>query len=282
MDYIEVSIEILPFTEESAELVIAATEELPFESYAIESPYLKAYIPQKDYSSKDLRTILSCFDNSDSFKLRVTTAFIEGCNWNALWESNFTPVVIGERCTVKASFHKDLPETLYTIVIDPKMAFGTGHHQTTHLMIEAMLNINFAEKRVLDMGCGTGVLAILAVKMGALPPVHAIDTDFIAVESVRENSAKNSSAEMVTALCGDASLIQSSRYDVILANINRNIILSDIETYSRGLSPSGSLLLSGFYGEDIPKIESEALKFSLKVVLKYSKDNWSALLLEKS
>ncbi|MDP3452298.1 MAG: 50S ribosomal protein L11 methyltransferase [Bacteroidales bacterium] len=282
MDYIEVSVEILPFSEESAELVIAVTDDLPFESYSIEPPYLKAYIPYNKYSPQDLKTILSAFNNSDSFKISVTASLIESCNWNALWESNFTPVTIGERCTVRASFHKGLPKSEYTLVIDPKMAFGTGHHQTTHLMIQAMLDINFKDKRVLDMGCGTGVLAILAAKMGAALPVHAIDTDPVAVESARENSEKNSSAADVVALCGDASLIQASRYEVILANINRNIILSDIGTYSRGLSPLGKLLLSGFYTEDIPLIEREALKFNLKIASQLSREGWCALLLEKS
>jgi len=162
------------------------------------------------------------------------------------------------------------------------MAFGTGHHQTTYLMIETMLDMKIKGKKTLDMGCGTGILAILAVKMGAAAPVHAIDIDPVAVASSIENSRKNRVSEKIISLTGDASLIQASKYDLILANINRNIIVSDIETYARGLLSAGELLLSGFYREDVPIIERAAQEVGLKIVFVREMERWSAMLLEKS
>jgi len=282
MNYIEVCIEINPYSEDTAEQIIAVIEDLPFESFVTEEPFLKGYIPQERHSVSDLKTLLSVFGNREDFSLTITNNFIEHENWNAVWESNYPPIIIGNRCTVKAGFHKGLPRTRYTIKIDPKMAFGTGHHNTTHLMVEAMLDMRFKGKKVLDMGCGTGILAILAAKMGAEAPVHAIDIDPVAVQSAIENSKKNRTGDKIKSLTGDASLIQRSRYDVILANINRNIILSDLNTYSEALLPGGTILLSGFYSSDAGMIEQEAQKYGLKRTLFREMENWSLLKLEKS
>ena len=282
MNYIEVCIEINPFSEDTAEQIIAVIEDLPFESFVTEEPFLKGYIPQERHSVSDFKTLLSVFGNREDFTLTITNNFIEHENWNAVWESNYPPIIIGNCCTVKAGFHKGLPRTRYTIKIDPKMAFGTGHHNTTHLMVEAMLDMRFKGKKVLDMGCGTGILAILAAKMGAEVPVHAIDIDPVAVQSAIENSKKNRAGEKIKSLTGDASLIQRSRYDIILANINRNIILSDLNTYSEALLPGGTILLSGFYKSDAAMIEQEAQKYGLKRTLIREMENWSLLKLEKS
>jgi len=281
MNYIEVVFEIDPFTEDFAEQIIAQIGELPFESFSTEDGSLKAYIPEDSYSATELRTMLSVFTNSPEFKVKSMATLIKEQNWNILWESNFPPITIGDRCTVKASFHKGLPRTKYTIIIDPKMAFGTGHHQTTSLMIEAIMDGNIKGKRVLDVGCGTGILSILAAKMGAIEPVHAIDIDHIAVESAQENIVKNRVSGKVIAHCGDASLIQAGRYEVVLANINRNIILQDIGTYSKALTTSGVLYLSGFYKEDVPMIVEMGRECSLEFVSERTRDNWMVLELKK-
>lgn len=281
MNYIEVNIEITPFSEEFSEIVVSAIEELPFESFVNEAPFLKAYIPQDAFCGQDLKTLLSMYDTMESFTLKVTNRLIEYKNWNQVWESNFPPIVVGQRCTVKAGFHKDLPVTEYTIIVDPKMAFGTGHHQTTHLMIEAILEQEMKDKDVLDMGCGTGILAILAILRGANSPVYAIDIDPVAVLSAIENSEKNGVENKINVLTGDSSLIKKEQFNIILANINRNIILSDIEIYAGALKTNGVIILSGFYFQDISTIVEAGNKHGLELSSKSSRDNWALLKLLK-
>lgn len=282
MEYIEVSIEITPFSDEHAEIVTAEISELGFESYLTEEPYLKAYIPREQFHEPHLKTVLSLIPQT-GFTVRYSLSLIPEQNWNALWESSFEPVVIDGRCTIKASFHKGLPRTKYTIVIDPKMAFGTGHHQTTTLIIKTMLAHEKAIRslQVLDMGCGTGILSILAAKMKAAVPVHAIDIDPVAVRSARENARRNRVPDRIHTLCGDASLIQAGKYDLILANINRNIILDDISTYVRGLRPGGTLICSGFYKEDCAMTEAEAVRQGLECTGSDSLDRWATLTFRK-
>ena len=282
MEYIEVSLEIDPFRDEYAEIVTAEISDLGFESYLTEEPYLKAYIPKEQFSEPRLKTVLSLIPETD-FKVRHTLNLIPEQNWNALWESSFEPVVIDGRCTIKASFHKGLPRTRYTITIDPKMAFGTGHHQTTSLIIRSMMQSekDIRDKQVLDMGCGTGILSILAAKMKAAIPVHAIDIDPVAVRSARENARRNRVGDRITTLCGDTSLIQAGKYDLIIANINRNIILEDMVTYSRGLRPGGLLITSGFYEEDCAMTEAEASRHGLERVSSDTMDRWATVTFKK-
>ena len=215
--------------------------------------------------------------------MRYSLSLIPEQNWNALWESSFEPVVIDGRCTIKASFHKGLPRTKYTIVIDPKMAFGTGHHQTTTLIIKTMLahEKDIRGLQVLDMGCGTGILSILAAKMKAAVPVHAIDIDPVAVRSARENARRNRVPDRIHTLCGDASLIQAGKYDLILANINRNIILEDLSTYARGMKPGALLITSGFYEEDSAMIEAEAVRQGLEPLGSDSLERWATVTFRK-
>ena len=261
MEYIEVSIEITPFQDDYAEIVTAEISDLGFESYLTEEPYLKAYIPREQFKEPHLKTVLSLIPQTD-FKVRV---------------------VIDGRCTVKASFHKGLPRTKYTIVIDPKMAFGTGHHQTTTLIIKTMLahEKDIRGLQVLDMGCGTGILSILAAKMKAAVPVHAIDIDPVAVRSARENARRNRVPDRIHTLCGDASLIQAGKYDLILANINRNIILEDLSTYARGMKPGALLITSGFYEEDSAMIEAEAVRQGLEPLGSDSLERWATVTFRK-
>ncbi len=304
MNYIEVAIEITPYTEEYAEIVMAMLDDIPFESFSTEEPLLKGYIGQDNFNQQNLKTVLSFFDNGASeFSVSYTTSFIQEENWNKTWESDFEPIFIDGLVTVKAPFHRNLPLTKYNIRIEPKMAFGTGHHQTTTMMVKAMLDLNgegeasgilcgasgalggkwrsLRNKQVLDMGTGTGVLAILAAKMKAKRAVHAIDVDIVAVNSAKENAWKNRLAEAVHTLYGDGSLIQANKYDLILANINRNILLQDMDTYYRGMRSGGVLVLSGFYTEDIPVLEQCAIEKGFKMVFSRDIDNWASMILYK-
>ena len=241
MEYIEVSIEITPFSDEHAEIVTAEISELGFESYLTEEPYLKAYIPREQFHEPHLKTVLSLIPQ-DGFTVRYSLSLIPEQNWNALWESSFEPVVINGRCTIKASFHKGLPRTKYTIV---------------------------------------GILSILAAKMKAAVPVHAIDIDPTAVRSARENARRNRTGDRIHTLCGDASLIQAGKYDLILANINRNIILEDLSTYARGMKPGALLITSGFYEEDSAMIEAEAVRQGLEPLGSDSLERWATVTFRK-
>ncbi len=272
-EYIEVSMKIEPFSEENAEILMAELDEVPFESFTVEEPFLKGYIPKENYSAQILKIELSGLDVD--FGVDFSATLIPPCNWNALWEEQFTPIVVDGKCTVKATFHKGLKRTRFNITIDPKMAFGTGHHQTTYMMCRAIME-NEREvkgKIVMDMGCGTAILAILAAKMGAAH-TYGIDIDAIAAVSAFDNAKLNRVSRHVETYCGDASLLQMGKYDILLANINRNILIEDIPTYSRSLKNNGLLIVSGFYTEDLPMISAVASGSGFELIKSDSIDNW--------
>lgn len=275
MEYVEAKIRISPFTEDNADWIVAEIESLGFDSFSTEEPFLKAYIPKKAFDREELDKVLSGFDGV--LDLVTECSDVEQANWNSIWESQFQPITVDGRCTVKATFHKDLPDTEYNIVIDPKMAFGTGHHQTTHMMISWLLDDSPASCSVLDMGCGTGILAILAALRGAASPVDAIDIDDVAAASAVENAALNGVSDSLRVRCGDASLLHDGHYDVVLANINRNILMNDIPVYVANMNPGARLYVSGFYNEDIPLIVAVARKAGLKYVAQKNIDNWASV-----
>lgn len=323
MDYIEVTFSIEPFSIENAEIVEAIVVDCGFESFVTEDEALKGYIPIDDYSAeipRRLKILLGDFcdraqspryssgaverasEAASGFSVSFQTNYIKEQNWNLPWEEQFSPIVVDGLCTVKADFHKDLKRTKYNITIKPNMAFGTGHHQTTTLMMRTLLKLAGVEssgtaeskgsvgsqgcnalkgKQVLDMGTGTGILAILAAKLGALRPVHAIDVDVTAVNSAKENLWKNRLHKAVIVLYGDASLIQAGKYDIILANINRNILMEDLSTYQRGLRPGGLVVMSGFFGEDIPMLVERGAELGLTKVYSELLENWGLLVLAK-
>lgn len=311
MDYIEVTFNIEPFSIENAEIVEAIVVDCGFESFVTEDEALKGYIPIDDYSAeipRRLKILLGDFcdraqspryspgaverasEAASGFTVSFQTNYIKEQNWNLPWEEQFSPIVVDGLCTVKADFHKDLKRTKYNITIKPNMAFGTGHHQTTTLMMRTLLKLAGVEgtgcnalkgKQVLDMGTGTGILAILAAKLGALRPVHAIDVDVTAVNSAKENLWKNRLHKAVIVLYGDASLIQAGKYDIILANINRNILMEDLSTYQRGLRPGGLVVMSGFFGEDIPMLVERGAELGLTKVYSELLENWGLLILGK-
>lgn len=276
MEYTEVRMSLSPFTEDNADWVVAEIESLGYESFCTEAPFLFAYIRTDRFDERALSSALTVFKGH--FSVTETHVPVQEQNWNAIWEASFSPIVVDGKCTVKATFHKNLPDTLYTITVDPKMAFGTGHHQTTYLMVSSLMNESVFGKRVLDMGCGTGILAILAVMMGASSPVDAIDIDDVAVDSALENFALNNVADNVSVRCGDASLIGNvEKYDIVLANINRNILMSDMGAYSKAMLAGATLLVSGFYADDIPMIVAAAEGCGLEYVSDSLKDEWAVV-----
>ena len=276
-EYIEVSVHITPFSEEYAEIVTAEISELPFESFSIEGEVLKCYIQKELYDAQILKVLLSGLDYLDC-KVDYSANLMPAVNWNAVWESQFTPIVVDGKCTIKASFHEGLKKTRFNITIDPKMAFGTGHHQTTYMMCRALLQNEEAVrgKVVMDMGCGTAILAILAAKMKA-SQVYGIDIDAVAAISAYDNARLNRVGTRIETYCGDASLLQRNTYDVFLANINRNILLQDIPTYAACIRKGGLLFVSGFYLEDMPMIVGMATSVGLNYVSHDTVDNWCCI-----
>ncbi len=276
-EYIEVAISIAPFSEENAEIVTAEICELPFESFSTEDPYLKCYIQKEFYDAQALKVVLSGLEGM-GFEVDFSANLMPAVNWNAVWESQFTPIVVDDKCTIKASFHKDLKKTRFNITIDPKMAFGTGHHQTTYMMCRALLQNEevVRGKVVMDMGCGTAVLAILAAKMKA-SRVYGIDIDAVAAISAYDNARLNRVGKIMDTYCGDASLLQRNSYDILLANINRNILLQDMPTYAASLHREGLLFVSGFYLEDMPMLIGTAAANGLEYVSHDSLDNWCCI-----
>ena len=277
LEYIEVSVRITPFSEENADIVLAEIAALPYESFVTEEPFLKGYIPKELYRPSELKVVLSGLEGL-GFSVDFHANLVQGTNWNKDWESRFEPIVVDGKVTVKASFNKNVRKTRFNIWIDPKMAFGTGYHQTTFLMMQAMLRSEAAirGRTVLDMGCGTAVLGILAAKMGA-EKVYAIDIDAVAAHSAWNNVHWNRVARKVETYCGDASLLQMGKYDVILANINRNILLQDLPTYVRSLRRGGTLLLSGFFTADVPLLRQTAENLHLIYQEQSVREDWACL-----
>ncbi len=279
-EYIEVTFQLEPFSEENAEILMAELSELPFESFDTESGCLKGYVQKELYDAHHLKLFLSCLDYD--FIGGFNATLLPAINWNSVWESQFTPIVVDGKCTIKATFHKGLKRTRFNITIDPKMAFGTGHHQTTYMMCRALLRNEdlLKGKIVMDMGCGTGILAILAAKMGA-EHTYGIDIDTVAAVSAFDNARLNRVSRHVETYRGDASLLQRGKYDVLLANINRNILLQDIPTYAQCIRKEGLLIVSGFYREDVQMISMCATQAGLQYVGEDSMDDWACVSFRK-
>lgn len=272
--YIEVCIRLDPFSEEMADILTAELGELPYDSFLTEEPFLKCYIQKDLYRPGDLKVVLSGYPAAVSF----TATLVQGQNWNKAWEQEFKPIVVDGKVTIKAPFNADVPRTRFNIWIDPQMAFGTGYHHTTYMMMQRMLGLENAIRghSVVDMGCGTAILAILAAKMGARK-VFAVDIDAVAARSAWGNARWNRVGSRIETACGDASLLQMGTYDLLLANIHRNIILEDLPTYFRSLHRGGRLLLSGFYEADIPAIQEAALALGLEFAGQSTREEWACL-----
>ncbi|MDE6300583.1 MAG: 50S ribosomal protein L11 methyltransferase [Muribaculaceae bacterium] len=279
-DYVEYRVDLEPMPgEDATDLLAALLGEVGFESFVPDESGLTAYAPVKLFDADATAAVLEDFP----FDVRMTVAHkvIEGQDWNSEWEKNyFQPIVVGDKCVVHSSFHTDIPKAEYDIVIDPKMAFGTGHHATTSLMLDRLLGMDLQGKGLIDMGTGTGILAILAAMRGAAP-VTGIEIDPFAQVNAVENVALNGHPE-ITMIAGDASALESvGAADVFLANINRNVILADISAYVARLKRGGVMFLSGFYTEDVPMVAEAAEACGLQAAGFTSRDNWACLKLVK-
>lgn len=255
-----------------AEILIAELGETPFESFIETEDGISAYI-QKQYWAEDILNDIQILD-SEEFKISYTFEEIEQVNWNEEWEKNFEPIEVDNTCYVRAPFHEK-KDVKYDIVIEPKMSFGTGHHETTFMMIQHLLDMELEGKKTLDMGCGTAILAILAEMKGA-QPIDAIDIDNWCYLNSIENAERNN-CHHITVYEGDAELLKGKSYDVIIANINRNILLNDMQQYVDCLNKGGVLLLSGFYEEDIPAIDASCTEKGLTFEKKLQRNNWVSL-----
>lgn len=273
MNYYELLFTVIATEDYQQDMLINTLGEVGFDTFEELEFGFKAYIPVDDFDEAKLIAALEPYRDMFTFSYEVT--LIPQKNWNEVWESNFEPIAIKDKIFVRATFHEPKPEFEYEIVIDPKMAFGTGHHQTTSMMLELMLENEFAGKNVLDMGCGTGILAIMASKLGAAN-VTAIDYDIVCFESTIENAQLNN-IDNITAVCGSKEVIPDEQYDTILANINRNILLDQMQRYSEVLKPEGELYLSGFYEKpDLDIIMDEARKHGLKYIIHKKNNDWVA------
>lgn len=269
--YIEYDFKITPL-QPASDILIAELGEVGFESFVEKEEGILAYIQKDDWNNE----ILTSIEILDSTLFTIDCVFkeIEQENWNVTWEKNFDPIQVGDQCVVRAPFHKK-PEAGFDIVIEPKMSFGTGHHETTYMMLQLILDTDFKNKSVLDMGSGTGVLAILTA-MKEAAHIDAIDIDNWCYLNAQENVERNN-CEHINVYEGDSRLLENTKYNVVLANINRNILLKDIPVYTESLKEGGSLFLSGFYENDIPIISKKCLDCGLKFEKKLQRNDWVAV-----
>lgn len=258
--------------ETAIEILVAELGIVGFESFTETEHGVIAYIQSVDWKKELLDEVQILESDEVDFSSKVNE--IEQVNWNEEWEKNFDPLNIDDRVAIRAPFHPEM-HLDYEIVIEPKMSFGTGHHETTHMMIQHLLALDLEGKEVLDMGCGTGILAIFAEMRGATK-LDAVDIDPWCYENSKENVERNN-CHAIAVYEGDVSFLKDQSYDLIIANINRNILLKDMDAYIRCLSPSGVLLLSGFYNEDISVIDEKVSALGLQFAAKKEKNNWVSL-----
>lgn len=281
MKYVEVIFQLTPWNEAASDILAAFCGDMGFETFVAEEPFLKGYIQKSVFDEQQLRDTLEFFPMPE-VTITYSTADAEDKDWNEEWEKNgFEPIIIGSELTVQGTGHDCPSNTRYEILLDPKMAFGTGSHETTYMILEQLLTMKLNGKEVLDAGCGTGVLGIMTALKGAAS-VMAYDIDEWSVNNTLTNCALNH-VENITVHEGDASVLQDleNRFDLVLANINRNILLADMPHFVRVLKSGGQLILSGFYTEDVAQLVETAQALGLEKVLQKERNGWACLLLGK-
>ncbi len=273
MDYNKITITITPFQDWLRDVLSSQMAEIGFDSFVDIEGGFEAFIPDQNYLEENLNLILAAF--SEDFSFATKSELIKDRNWNEEWEKNyFKPLVIGGECMIRAPFHTEYPNAKYEIVIEPNMAFGTGNHETTATIIESILQNELGGKTILDMGCGTGILSILASMKGA-EHITAIDIDKWSYEGTRDN-AKLNNIQNIDVKLGDATLLGDRSFDLIFANIHKNILLDDMPSYYEVLNSGGTLIMSGFYREDIPDVKAKAEILGMKDAGFVEKNNWVA------
>ncbi len=276
MNYTKISFKLEPDTQENREILVALLSDLAFESFEETSESVMGYIPGESVNMDEIREITSVLH----FSVHSEDETIPEQNWNEVWEKNyFKPLLIGGQCLIRAPFHTDYEPADFELVIEPKMAFGTGNHETTTLVAEQILKMELAGKTVLDMGCGTGILGMLASLKGA-KQITSIDIDTWAFESTVENARLNN-IQNIEAKLGNASILGSETYDIIFANIHKNVIINDLPVYANILNSEGRLLLSGFYKTDMPDVKEVADSLGLLEIGCHEKNNWVVYEFEK-
>jgi ribosomal protein L11 methyltransferase len=273
MNYYELIFTLIDTEDYQQDLLINDLADIGFDTFQHDDFGFRAYISEAEFNKQLLDERLADYYPQFNFSYEIN--LLPQQNWNEVWESNFEPIQIRDKVWVRATFHQSRPEFPFEIVIDPKMAFGTGHHETTAMMMNMMLDTDFAGKRVLDMGCGTGILAILAEKLGA-DYLAAVDIDLACYDSTIENAELNN-CKNIKVFCGSKEAIPITQFDIVLANINRNILLDQVDRYAWMLKPGGELYLSGFYETpDLAIIKDEALKYGLKYTGHKKMKDWVA------
>ncbi len=264
-------------TEEIAEIVIAHVSQEGFESFDIQENGVKAYIQTQLINEKAIEHIVSSLKQLYEFDLEIKE--LENINWNAEWEKDYEPVFVNDSCVIRAPFHKITPQLEYDIIVEPKMAFGTGHHETTFLISNILFSEKIRNQEICDAGTGSGVLSIIASKLGA-NGVFAYDIDKWSYNNTKEN-IKINKVKGIEVKQGDIQLIENKTFDIILANINRNILLKDVSQFSLSLKKKGTLIVSGFYSQDLPIIIKEFKTHQLELDKFTSKNNWIAAIFRK-
>lgn len=283
MDFTAINFNITPFSEEIADILIAEMSEIGFEGFQYTDTGFTAYISCQQFDKKKIQNLEFLQWLPSDYQIDWNSSVLEDRDWNLEWEKNFTPILIDKRILIRAGFHPTVPGIEYEIIIEPKMSFGTGHHPTTTLMLETLLDFleQIKNKKVLDMGCGTGILSIMAAKIGA-HAVTGIDIDEWAYKNAMEN-IENNHLRHIEIKIGDAGLLEKeNKFDFILANINRNILLTDMPFYIHHLEDQGILILSGFYTQDLPFIQKKAEEEGMILINQKTNQNWTAVSFTKN